>query len=95
MSPAPSDPRAQREAVSVAERLVRAFLDGHAPLVAELAGKVEELDGLGNYAALVAAARDWLAAGRLGPPGAEERLRLAVALEGDPLASLLAPDAES
>ncbi|MDA8373203.1 MAG: hypothetical protein M0Z91_02930 [Actinomycetota bacterium] len=93
MSPAPVDPRAQREAVSVAERLVRAFLEGHAELVGELAGKVEELDGLGNYVTLVAAAREWLSAGRLGPPGAEERLRMAAALEGDPLASLLASGA--
>ena len=69
MSPAPVDPRAQREAVSVAERLVRAFLEGHAELVGELAGKVEELDGLGNYVTLVAAAREWLSAGRLGPTG--------------------------
>lgn len=83
------DPRAQREAVSVAERMLRAFLKGRRELVEEMAGKVEELDGLGNYSAAVAVAREWLAAAEPGLPAPELLGGMAAALAGDPLASLL------
>ena len=89
VTPPHFDARAQREAVSVAERMVRAYLEGRHELVGELAAKMDELDRLGNYVAAVAAARDWLSACPSGPPGADERRRMADALAGDPLASLL------
>ncbi len=83
------DPRAQREAVSAAERMLRAFLKGRRELAEELAGKVEELDGLGNYSAAVAVVREWLTAAEPGVPDPELVGGMAAALAGDPLASLL------
>ena len=83
------DPRAQREAVSVAERMLRAFLKGRHELVEELAGKVAELDGLGNYSAALTVAKEWLSSAPPGLPDQELRGKMAAALAGDPLASLL------
>lgn len=83
------DPRAQREAVSVAERMVRAFLDGRNELVAELAGKLDELDGLGNYAGAVAVGRAWLSRRPHGVPVEHDLQAMAAALAGDPLSSLV------
>ena len=89
MSAPDFDPRAQREAVSVAERMVRGFLEGQGELVVELLGKLAELDALGNYAAAAAAARVWLSRGASGAPGAKDIAAMRAALAGDPLCSLV------